>query len=241
MKSGQITMSAACRLIVPLCLLLPILGCSQSDSRLAADKSQPSKADIDWQNGQGKPPTERTLFAMAKILVTQGKESEAEFVLKKIIQDYPSFLPAYVELAEMDLRNHEEDAAIACLNRALERSPKDPVLLNDMGMCLLLKKQYAKAAEPFRLAAAAAPENARYRANLAVALGMQGNYDEALSLYEQVLPRAEAHYNMAVICAARKDRDRAEQEFAQAGPLAKAASPAAGNSTNAKDMPVAQE
>jgi hypothetical protein len=55
--------------------------------------------------------------------------------------------------------------------------------------------------------------DARYRGNMALALGMLGRYEESLSLYQQVVSPSDAHFNLAVICDARKDPARAEQEY----------------------------
>jgi hypothetical protein len=49
---------------------------------------------------------------------------------------------------------------------------------------------------------------------LALALGMCGKYDQALVLYQEVLPVADAHYNLGLLCQARDDTKRAEDEFA---------------------------
>jgi len=66
------------------------------------------------------------------------------------------------------------------------------------------------------MAAAAGPDNTRYRANVALALGMSGRYDECLAAYEQILHPADAHYNLAVICDSRNDTERAVAEYARA-------------------------
>ena len=63
---------------------------------------------------------------------------------------------------------------------------------------------------------AAAPAERLYQANLAMAVGMGGRYDQSLVLYQDVLPAAEAHYNLALLCQARGDTTRADQEFATA-------------------------
>ena len=58
-----------------------------------------------------------------------------------------------------------------------------------------------------------------YRGNVAMAVGMQGRYDEALTLYKQVLTPADAHYNLGVLCEARGDVTRAFDEYARAKEL----------------------
>ncbi len=156
------------------------------------------------------------MFALARLYKSQGRDAEAASVLARIIQDYPTFLPAYYELAEIQLRYQKTAEAMRVISAGLKVSPRDPILLNNLGMCLLLKQDFAAALVQFRKAAAVAPGDARYRANMAMALGMMGRYDESLALYSQILPPAEAHYNLAVLCEGRKDNQRASSEYAQA-------------------------
>ena len=55
--------------------------------------------------------------------------------------------------------------------------------------------------------------------NVAMALGMTGRYAEAIETYRPLLPEADVHFNLGVICEARKDTARAAKEFAQADQL----------------------
>ena len=172
-----------------------------------------------WLEGADRAPTPKTLYAMARILIAKGREPEADYMLRKIIEEHPYFMPAYVELAEIHMRHRRVEPAVAVLNAGLVFSPRDPVLLNDIGMCWMVKGDYARALPMFKQAAAAMPANARYRGNMALALGMMGRYEESLALYEQLLSPADAHDNLAVICEARKDFKRAAEERATASEL----------------------
>ena len=175
--------------------------------------------ETEWLAGTEKPPTPKTLYAMTRILIAKGRESEADYMLRKIIQEHPHFMPAYVELAEMHMRHRRIEPAVAVLSAGLKASPNDAVLLNDIGMCWMVKGDYARALTMFKQAAAAMPANARYRGNMALALGMMGRYEESLALYEQLLAPADAHDNLAIICEARKDFERAGVERATASEL----------------------
>ena len=104
----------------------------------------------------------------------------------------------------MELGRRHIDDALLTLSTALEVCPRDPVLLNNYGMCWLIRGRAADALEMFTEAAAVVPNNARYRANMAVALGLMGRYDEAASLYSQILPPEQVHHNVAVLRNAKK-------------------------------------
>ncbi len=94
----------------------------------------------------------------------------------------------------------------------------------------LLDGAYQRALDEFVLAGKASPHDNRIRANQAMAVGMLGRYEEALALYKQVVKPQQAHYNLAIVCEARQDTERATAEFAIArsigAPLAGPAVPA---------------
>jgi Flp pilus assembly protein TadD len=192
-------------------------GCNHNGSAMSYDDG--SQLGGAWQGAEDQPPTPRTLYAMSRILVEQGRDDQAKYVLTRIVRDHPSFLPAYVELAELQMRQRQTEAALDTLAQGLQRAPRDAVLLNNMGMVYLFRGENSQAMNFFRRASAESPDNARYRSNLALALGLMGRYDESIAAYKQVLEECDAHYNVAVICESREDYDRAGQEYAAARQL----------------------
>jgi serine/threonine-protein kinase len=152
---------------------------------------------------------------MAQILATQGKEAECEFVLRRCVQDYPQFTPAYNSLAELQMRQGRVHEAVETLSTALKIRARDPVLLNNLGMCLLLRKEYEPALARFTDAAGLVPENGKYRANMATALGLLGRQEESQALLEQILPRDKAKHNAEVL---HKAHDNAARQTVNAPP-----------------------
>jgi serine/threonine-protein kinase len=136
---------------------------------------------------------------MAQILAAQGKDAECEFVLRRCVQEYPHCTPAHNSLAELQMRHGHIHEAIEILSTALQIRPRDPVLLNNLGMCLLLRKEYARALERFTDAAGLVPEQEKYRANMATALGLLGRQEESLALLQQILPPDRAEHNAEVL------------------------------------------
>jgi tetratricopeptide (TPR) repeat protein len=205
--------------LVGLAALLSLAaGCNQSPGALG--RADPLTEDEAFQRGTNRPPTLQTRHALARLLADQGKDEESEAVLRQLLAEWPGFVNAYCDLAELQMRQGRADDAIRTLSVGLGRAPKDPVLLNNLGVCWLFKNDLGRALQMFTAAAAVAPSNARYRANMAMAMGLQGRYEESLALYEQVLPPAEAHSNLAVLCRARGDEVRAAKESASAKILA---------------------
>jgi len=198
---GQLMASKRLLLLLSVVLVYALYcgGCLESNRLGSNQDAQLSRSELDFQEGRDRPPTAKTLYAMADILAKQGKESDCEFVLKRIIHEHPQFLPPYNTLAELQMRQGRVNDAINTISRALQIRPRDPVLLNNLGMCWIVRKNYEKALEFFTEAAGIIPESARYRANMAVALGLMGRYDESLSLLKLVMPEDKAEHNLAVL------------------------------------------
>jgi len=183
-----------------------VVGCdgfNKSEKRRLSLSSDIDSSNWEFQHGDNRPPTSMTLYSMARLLAVQGREAQCRLVLLRIVQEYPDFMPAYCDLAELHMRLDEPDNAIQTLNTALKVSPADPVLLNNLGVCWLMQGKYDKALAAFTEAAGISPNDARYRANMAIALGMMERDSEALSLLKQVLPPADANHNLKVVQKAR--------------------------------------
>ncbi len=193
-----------------------ITSWNTAEARKAARERQ---TDPDGQIDPDRPPTPHTLYSLSKILAAQGKDGQCRQVLARSIQDYPRFLPAYCDLAELHLRNNQVDEARAVLKAGLKVAPDDPVLLNDLGMCSLLSGDYEEALGHFTAAAGVADNDRKYRANMAVALGMMGRDDEALALYRQFLSEEDAQHNLHTIIGARGGGEMISADVAPGTPL----------------------
>ena len=185
--------------------MLCLAGCSESANSGPNINSAMNHSEQEFQGQANRPPTSKTLFAMADILETQGRDSECEFVLKRIIQEYPKYIPAYNSLAELQMRQGRTNAAIETIHQAFHIDSENPVLLNNLGVCWIVRGDYEKALELFTKAASAMPENVKYRTNMAVALGLMARYDESLSLFRLVLPEDQANHNLNVLKETGKD------------------------------------
>jgi serine/threonine-protein kinase len=146
-----------------------------------------------------RPPTAKTMYLMADILSTQGKDGEAEQLYNRIITQYPDFLPAYNDLSALQMRQRRIPEAMKTLETGLKTKPDDPVLLNNMGMCCLIRKEYEKALSYFTESSGLVPENTRYRSNMATVLALMDRREEALALYRQILPEEEAQDNINIL------------------------------------------
>jgi len=175
-------------------LLLPLLlGCS-APSYGSAD---------DWADAGGRAPESAALHSMARLYAAQGRDADAEATLRALLAREPAFLPGWEELARLYVRRELLDGAVAALELGLQEAPDDPVLLNDVGLCRLLQRDLPAAERAFVHASASAPDDARPRSNLALVLALQGRDEEALAVWQQVLPLAQARANLDLVTAAR--------------------------------------
>lgn len=200
-----------------ICLLSALLlfaGCQSTPS--SPNYGVSTRSEVEFQKAANRQPIPETLYAVTRILVSQGRDADAAQVLHRLIEEHPRFVPAYNEMAELHMRNRRLGNALEVLQAGLQVAPDNAALLNNLGMCWMIRNRYDRALEYFTRAAAASPDDARFRANVAAALGMQGRYDEALAVYKQIVTEPEAHYNIGVISQARNDHEQAEQAFATA-------------------------
>jgi tetratricopeptide (TPR) repeat protein len=92
------------------------------------------------------------------------------------------------------------------LQTGLEKSPKDGVLHNNLGMCYLLKEQPEKALESFTRATELVPNSATFRSNRAAALALTAHDMEAESEYRTVIGTLQARQNVLALSRARDNR-----------------------------------
>ena len=171
-------------------------GCATT---MAAHKeAKLSRADEAAQaNSPGARPN--TMYGMCRILRAQGKTEQAELSLVGLTREFPEFSPAYNDLAEIRLERGRLDEAVKYLEDGIKVAPTDPVLQNNAGVCALLKHDYPKALAHFQAAAAVAPYESRYKANVALATGLNGDPDSGKALYKGVVSDEAAEWNTELI------------------------------------------
>ena len=184
---------------------------------LAGCASGPGEVDEDrdyFDGGALKDPEPMTLVMTGRVLKSQGRTNESEYILRRVIVEYPGFVPGYTELSELLLKDGRTVEAIVVLEQGCAEQPKNAMLQNDLGMCLLVAGDFIEARTAFEQARLLDGNEATYTANLAMVNGLLGNYDLAVELYLQVLPVSDAHTNVARLAEAQGDLERAKSDLA---------------------------
>ena len=116
--------------------------------------------------------------------------AEAEY--RAALKLDPRFVPASVNLAELQRTQGLESDAEATLRTALEAMPDNADLHHALGLSLVRQQRQDEALRELAAAARAAPGNARYAFVYAVALHSTGRVREAIAELERGLAAAPA-------------------------------------------------
>ncbi|MCH2161928.1 MAG: tetratricopeptide repeat protein, partial [Phycisphaerales bacterium] len=144
-----------------------------------------------------------TLQMTGRVLASKRMDNQAEFVLERLLREYPDHLPGYTEYAEVLVDQGRIDDAVTILDRGLARFPGNPVLLNDLGMCRLMQHDLAGATQAFKGALEADPRDAVYVGNCALVAALSGDEEAARELWGRIVSRSEVETNLRIARGAR--------------------------------------
>jgi tetratricopeptide (TPR) repeat protein len=134
---------------------------------------------------------------------------EAEAKYRTALRLDPSFVPALVNLADLDrVRGADQDGA-ELLKKAIAIEPDNADTRYSLGLLLVRQHDYAGALELLRRAHELAPDNARYAYVYAVALNSTGAHAEAMALLERARQQHPTNRDvlMALVSIARDTGD----------------------------------
>ena len=193
--------------VIAIVLVFANCGCSNQNDAIKKWQSQSgtSKRQQELVKGEDRPATPKTTYAYARVLAAQHNDMACDRILTSLLTQNPKFREAYLLQAEVRVRMRRITDAIHTLRVAMRYFPKDDVILNNLGMCLLIKGDCNTALGCFTQAAAEKPSNSRYRANMALTLGLLGRRDESDSLYKMVVSKEDSDHNLTVLNSARSE------------------------------------
>ena len=156
---------------------------------LWAQKKQEAalKAMRDWLKDQ--PNNVPVHLQLADALLAMGKEAEAMDAYGQVVKIVPNHVPALNNLAWLN-RDRDAKKAMEYAQQAYQLAPKDPVVLDTMGMLTLKNGDVSRAVGLLRDAAARSPADAQIQVHLATALIQQNRRSEAQKMLEAVVSKA---------------------------------------------------
>jgi len=108
---------------------------------------------------------------------------------RKAIEIDPTFVAAYVNLADLYRAGGTDGEAEKILREGIARSPRDAALHHTLGLALTRQKKSAEALQEFKTAAALAPTSGRFAYVYGVALNSSGQSGEAIKVLNAALAR----------------------------------------------------
>lgn len=149
------------------------------------------------------------LAAYAKALTAAGRFEEALQVISQAhTQARPDWRLLSAQGTILDQVGRHADAR-AAYSSALSIQPDEPTVLSNLGMSYVLEGNLVEAERTLRQAVAGGQRiDPRVRGNLALVVGLQGRFDEAMQIAQQDLSPQEAEANINYLRQMLSEADR---------------------------------
>lgn len=142
-------------------------------------------------------------------LLDVGESQKAGDVLAKVMQQDKTRWKTLNALAILFVMKERHDDAMAYFVEALERSPNNVSVLNNVGLTMAIENKLEDAVEALKKAGRLASEDARLRKkvdlNLAMVYGVKGELDKARKVASKHLSGAALNNNMGFYAHLAKD------------------------------------
>jgi Flp pilus assembly protein TadD len=151
------------------------------------------------QASMANPNNQALLAGYGRALADNGNFQQAFDVLGRAhTPEDPDWRILSAQGATLDQLGRFEEAR-QYYSSALKIIPDEPGVLSNLGLSYLLSKELPKAEETLRRAHSLASNDLRIRANLALALGLQGRMAEAEALVKADMMPYEAEANVKML------------------------------------------
>ncbi|MCZ6766326.1 MAG: tetratricopeptide repeat protein [bacterium] len=157
-----------------------------------------------------------THYTSAQLQESAGAYEGAINQYRKAIVLNHGFVEAYERLGILLDRLARYVEAEDVWNRAVANGPENASIRNNQGFHYLVQRHYEEAALAFEEALRIDPSFDRARMNLGIVLIHQGRFDNGLALFREVLPEADAQYNLGIVLRQKNMDRRAADAFALA-------------------------
>jgi tetratricopeptide (TPR) repeat protein len=135
---------------------------------------------------------EKTVPASREALLDQARQG-----YQKALQQDPKNKAAILGLARYYTRVGEQEKAVEQYRKYFAANPKDGKVAHEVAMAHAQWKDWAGAVAWCEFALKTDPENLSFRKTMAFCLARGGRWEEAFQVMCQVMPEAQARYNIA--------------------------------------------
>ena len=122
--------------------------------------------------------------------VRQGRPTEAEAQYETALRLDSAFVPAMVNMADLDRARGMDQQGADLLRKAMAIEPANATVRHSLGLLLVRQHKYNEALEQLRRASELAPDNTRYAYVYAIALNSTGAPTEAMAVAGARAPAA---------------------------------------------------
>ena len=157
-----------------------------TDNMTAFDRAVLDKTLTEYRDVQLFNADQPAALVNLGVLYTrQEKFKEAEKAYSNAISKEPSFVYAYVNLADLYRQMGDDPAGEQVLREGLKSNPKSAELYHTYGLLLTRQKKREEAVEAFERAVDLQPDNIQMRYYLGLAILQTGEYQKALKILDE--------------------------------------------------------
>jgi len=212
-------MVSACKLIVPLAVLLASCAALAQETKVAySSKSAVATPPVSDISNPPLTPERRGDILMARKMYREAIELYSEAPQDSAVV-WNKMGIAYHQMTQLD-------AAMKRYQRSIRLDPKYPEAINNLGTIYYAEKRYAKATQYYKRALKLAPDSASIYSNLGTAYFARKKYKEAAETYDTAVkldPEIfEHHSTYGVLLQESSVAERAKFHFYLAKTYAKA-------------------
>lgn len=181
---------------------------SVSDSQLGSNSSQLHTVLSEYREAQKKDADRaEPHMRLGQIALAQGQLDLAQKEYELARRRNPSFIPAYVNLADLHRIREMDSEGERVLRAALEIVPDQPDLRHALGLTLVRLERLAEALVELEFAARKQPDNPRYPYVFAVALHATDEVDRARSVLRKASAEHPADRNLRSFLASLEQQE----------------------------------
>lgn len=173
------------------------------------------------ESAKDKASTVDGQIALARLCERRGENDQAEQMYRAMLAKAPQDGRLHHRLGVLAIRKGNFPVAEEHLRKAQEILPSNPDVFSDLGYCYYLQQRLPDAERALNQATQISADHPAATNNLALVVGAQGHFKEALTLFKRVNSEAEAYANMGYVLAQHGDPAQAQEMYARALTLRK--------------------